>query len=306
MATISAVSQRKSGGQSLELVPAAELEISDVEMGAMLAPAPALPAAPATSELRWSDVFRGHSYLLLSFVVMILWLPPVLFELLSTPRQRYFSQPNGVYPGDATITYPMQDETVPTWGAGVFVALALFGIVAAEILQAPLLHATRRHAARAAVAIAVEFAIVNFITYAATTCIKMAVGRPRPDFFARLATGDAGIIHQGQLSYPSGHSSTSFATGVFWALYFTWCFHFRGGHAAREHCACGWKNDLRAFAHLVVIGAGPAVAAFIAVSRVVDYRHHPADINAGCILGTMCTAFLWVRVLPIMRECRYS
>eukprot|EP00873_Tetraselmis_striata_P028736 jgi/Tetstr1/449000/TSEL_036225.t1 len=150
----------------------------------MLAPAPALPAAPATSELRWSDVFRGHSYLLLSFVVMILWLPP------------------------------------------------------------------------------------------------------------------------GQLSYPSGHSSTSFATGVFWALYFTWCFHFRGGHAAREHCACGWKNDLRAFAHLVVIGAGPAVAAFIAVSRVVDYRHHPADINAGCILGTMCTAFLWVRVLPIMRECR--
>lgn len=258
------------------------------------------PGSTLTDDLTWGDVFKRQAYLLFACVVFVLLMPSLLYERLASPSTRWYSAPNGTYPGDGDITYPLRDETVPTWALGLLVGLAAAIIVAAELLQAPAFQQSQKHAARTAVFLLIEFCIVQSITLAATTWIKMTVGRPRPDFLARLSTNDDRLLHQGRLSYPSGHASTSFATATFWALYFSWCFYQRRRSGPRS-ALIGWKADLVAFLQLLVVGVGPALATLTAVSRVTDYRHNPSDINAGCILGLVCSAFLWMRTLAVIR-----
>ena len=48
----------------------------------------------------------------------------------------------------------------------------------------------------------------------AKTWLNKAVGRQRPDWYARLATGDAALIAEGRLSYPSGHAAYSHFAGA--------------------------------------------------------------------------------------------
>eukprot|EP00834_Sanchytrium_tribonematis_P009198 NODE_1758_length_613_cov_0.396887.p1 type:complete len:169 gc:universal NODE_1758_length_613_cov_0.396887:611-105(-) len=76
-------------------------------------------------------------------------------------------------------------------------------------------------------------------------------------------------VMQARQSFPSGHSSMSFAGLTFLSL-FIW--HFR------------WKFLLFAklFATLPLI-----LAAFIALSRLVDNHHHPFDVIFGSLLGIL-------------------
>lgn len=57
------------------------------------------------------------------------------------------------------------------------------------------------------------------------------VGRLRPDFLARLASGDAEAVEEGRLSYPSGHAAELFATMTALALYLAGRSRLFGGGA---------------------------------------------------------------------------
>jgi len=78
-----------------------------------------------------------------------------------------------------------------------------------------------------------------------THAIKQAVNRTRPD--------------GAPLSFPSGHTSTAYAT------------------ASVLHRRYGWKAGVPAF----------ALAAYVAGSRVQDRRHFPSDIVFGATLGVV-------------------
>ncbi|XP_027361017.1 lipid phosphate phosphatase 2-like isoform X2 [Abrus precatorius] len=138
------------------------------------------------------------------------------------------------------------------------------------------------------------------ITAVITDAIKDGVGRPRPDFFWRCfpdgkgvfdpvtrdvrCTGDKSVIKEGHKSFPSGHTSWSFAGLGFLALYLS--------------------GKIRAFDHrghvakLCIVFFPLLIAAMIAVSRVDDYWHHWQDVFAGGLIGFTVASFCYLQFFP--------
>ncbi|XBH69509.1 hypothetical protein VPH35_097360 [Triticum aestivum] len=138
------------------------------------------------------------------------------------------------------------------------------------------------------------------ITAVITDAIKDGVGRPRPDFFWRcfpdgkdlydnvttgvLCHGEKSVIKEGHKSFPSGHSSWSFAGLGFLTWYLTGkiAVFDRKGHIAK----------------LCIIVLPLLTAALVAVSRVDDYWHHWQDVVAGAVLGLTVASFCYLQFFP--------
>lgn len=134
-----------------------------------------------------------------------------------------------------------------------------------------------------------------------TDLVKNGVGRARPDLIARckpkedtppdaLVTylvcteTDHHTLHDGFRSFPSGHSSFSFAGLGYLSLFLFGQLH--AGHRGA---------DLGRFL-LALLPTVGAVA--IAISRVEDYRHDVYDVTAGGILGTSIAIFSYRKYFP--------
>ncbi|WVF67986.1 hypothetical protein IAT40_002748 [Kwoniella sp. CBS 6097] len=129
------------------------------------------------------------------------------------------------------------------------------------------------------------------MTGVVTQVVKMSVGRPRPDLIARClpAAGAADhpvfglstvdictstnmhVLNDGFKSFPSGHSSLSFAGLGYLSLYLAGKMHLwdRRGHRTRA-----W------FALSPLLGG-----TMVAISRTEDNRHHWQDVLVGSLLG---------------------
>lgn len=213
--------------------------------------------------------------------------------------------PLAATPGEALLTRPMKTETVPTWILAVSNIAHLLVLSALELLLAPSFHRTGTSAWQSSLLLLVDGAVINAVVYSVVSVIKRSVGRLRPDYFARLAAGDESAINQGTLSYPSGHAALAATCGAYWALHLTWTLYYRNRQgSAPLPRVLRWQGDLKAFGKIVLVGLGPAVAGFISVSRVIDNRHHPSDINAGALIGIVATILLWAqtRVPAASRE----
>ncbi|KAF8136640.1 PAP2-domain-containing protein [Boletus edulis] len=136
------------------------------------------------------------------------------------------------------------------------------------------------------------------ITGAITQFSKITVGRPRPDLLSRcipktgsqnstygLSTDaictqtDQSIMLDGWRSFPSGHSSLSFAGLGFLSFYLAGKMHL---------------FDNRGHTHKAWISLTPlAGATLVAISRTMDYRHHWHDVVAGSILGLVVSYFAY-------------
>ncbi|KAK5100755.1 hypothetical protein LTR24_000901 [Lithohypha guttulata] len=130
-----------------------------------------------------------------------------------------------------------------------------------------------------------------------TGSLKNLIGKPRPDLLARCLLNDtitadpgpplygllsranctsdnAYILQDGFRSFPSGHSSSSFAGLFYLSLYL----------AAKLHVLDQRGEVWRTFIVLI-----PTLAAsMIAGSRIIDARHHPFDVLFGSALGLLC------------------
>jgi len=147
------------------------------------------------------------------------------------------------------------------------------------------------------------------VTGVITQFTKLTVGRPRPDLLARcmpppgsvdpkygLTTvsictqTDMSILNDGFRSFPSGHSSLSFAGQGFLAFYLAGKLHLfdRRGHAHK------------AWISLVPLSA----AALVAISRTMDYRHHWHDVAVGFILGLTAAYFSYRQYYPSLADER--
>ncbi|KAJ4488041.1 PAP2-domain-containing protein [Lentinula aciculospora] len=141
------------------------------------------------------------------------------------------------------------------------------------------------------------------LTGSITQFTKITVGRPRPDIIDRCqpiagsadptyrlssaaicTQTDVYIMRDGFRSFPSGHSSMSFAGLAFLAFYLAGKLHLfdRKGHVGKA-----WIS-LTPFAG----------AALVAISRTMDYRHHWQDVVVGSLLGTVMAYFSYRQYFP--------
>mmetsp|Transcript_4623 Transcript_4623/g.10031 ORF Transcript_4623/g.10031 Transcript_4623/m.10031 type:complete len:276 (-) Transcript_4623:429-1256(-) len=127
--------------------------------------------------------------------------------------------------------------------------------------------------------------------------VKNAVGRLRPDFLARCVpvdgecTGDLADVLEGRKSFPSGHTSLSFA-GL---AYLSW-------YLLGKLWMC---RSLRWSGHLwrLLFCTSPCVLAlWVGLSRIEDYWHHWEDVMVGCFLGNLCAFGMYFMRYPPTKQ----
>ncbi|KAK6115114.1 hypothetical protein DH2020_007383 [Rehmannia glutinosa] len=189
------------------------------------------------------------------------------------------------------LRYPMKENTVPVWSVPVYAVLLPILIFVLYYLRRKDVYDLHHSI------LGLLFAVL--ITGVLTDSIKNAVGRPRPNFFWRcfpdgrdeydrwgnvVCHGKASEIKEGHKSFPSGHTSWSFAGLGFLALYLAGkikCFDGRG-HVAK----------------LCIILFPILAACLVGISRVDDYWHHWQDVFAGGLLGLVVATFCYLQFFP--------
>ncbi|KAI9268914.1 phosphatidic acid phosphatase type 2/haloperoxidase [Phascolomyces articulosus] len=188
---------------------------------------------------------------------------------------------------DTTIMYTYtENETVPPW------SLALICLVApmAVIGLISLCFQRSIHDFHSGV---LGLCLALSMTIMLTDIIKITSGRPRPDFISRCQPPagsvdpplgisnvsicttpiDSHIMVDGYKSFPSGHSSFSFAGLGYTAFYLGGKMHM---------------FDERGHTYKCFTFAFPSLGAIlVAISRTCDYRHHWQDVFIGSLLGTI-------------------
>ncbi|KAH8916976.1 PAP2-domain-containing protein [Atractiella rhizophila] len=134
----------------------------------------------------------------------------------------------------------------------------------------------------------------------------VTVGRPRPDLIDRCqpAAGSVNapvyglvtsaictrtdLLTDGFRSFPSGHSSGAFCGLGYLTFYLAGKFHLfdRKGHAIKA-----WIAVIPLFG-----------AAYVAISRTEDYRHHATDVIAGSLLGLVLGYICYRLYYPGLHE----
>lgn len=189
------------------------------------------------------------------------------------------------------LKYPMKDNTVPVWAVpmySILLPVAIFLLFYIRRKDVYDLHHS---------ILGLLFAVL--ITAVLTDAIKDAVGRPRPDFFWRcfpdgideydrwgnvVCHGKKSDIKEGHKSFPSGHTSWSFAGLGFLSLYLSGKIKAfdRRGHVAK----------------LCIVFLPILAACLVGVSRVDDYWHHWQDVFAGGLLGLVVATFCYLQFFP--------
>jgi len=203
-----------------------------------------------------ADAYGGTQWWCISHIVdwvlcfALLFAAGFLSAGLLRPYHRTLQQPD---PYDL----PLLEDTVPSWMLAPIVLSPLAVIFATQYSLKSL------HDLHHGMLGWLESLSLNFL---ATQSAKLLAGRYRPSW-----TNDRTL--DGRQSFPSGHSSISFAAMVYLSLYASaklGLYSKHGGHL--------WK--------FLLTGAPIVVASLVAISRTRDYRHHFSDVLAGAILGT--------------------
>lgn len=212
---------------------------------------------------------------------------------------------------DPSLSYPFKKSTVPT---STLIALAICipgGLMLLFITIASLrrkVSATRWFAAVAAHCVAIAQCLL--FTQAITDTIKNVTAFPRPNFFAYCdydgyrealssgnftdylaATSPTAIgsvshcrgpqhdVDDAQLSFPSGHASTSFAAMTLATLFLRHALSIRKG--------------VHTSAQAIFAAAPLALAAWIAITRVRDRYHNTVDVLCGAVIGAIVAVLSW-------------
>jgi membrane-associated phospholipid phosphatase len=141
-----------------------------------------------------------------------------------------------------------------------------------------------------------------------TGALKNAIGKPRPDLISRCLVDetkvnkalyalqtidictqtDNYILQDGFKSFPSGHSSVSFAGLFYLSIYL----------AGKLHVLDAKGEVWRSFFVMV-----PALgAALITGTRIMDARHHPFDVLSGALLGILVAWGSYRQYFPPVSE----
>ncbi|KAL5164424.1 Lipid phosphate phosphatase 2 [Glycine soja] len=205
------------------------------------------------------------------------------------------------------LMFPFKEDTIPMWGVpilSIFIPILIFiAFYFARRDVYDLHHAT------------LGLMFSSLITGVITDSIKDAVGRPRPNFFHRcfpdnipvcfpsysqysvtfkvfdkdngdvLCTGIKAVIKEGYKSFPSGHTSWSFAGLGFLSWYLSGKVRVfdRRGHIGK----------------LCLVLLPLLIAALVGITRVDDYWHHWTDVFAGGLIGLTVSSICYLLLFPL-------
>ncbi|KAF1958786.1 PAP2-domain-containing protein [Byssothecium circinans] len=148
--------------------------------------------------------------------------------------------------------------------------------------------------------------------FSITGSLKNAIGKPRPDLISRChpqqarideirkkgpyemmtiaicETQDGYIIQDGFKSFPSAHSSVSFAGLFYLSLYLSAKLHILDSKGEV------WKA--------VIVSVPTLAASLVAGSRIMDARHHPFDVISGSLLGLLVAWGSYRQYFPPVSE----
>ena len=125
-------------------------------------------------------------------------------------------------------------------------------------------------------------------------------------------TGDPATIIQGRKSFPSGHSSFSFAVGIFTFLYLAGKWKVFASNRSHFSPIRTWRL---LFLLLAILGKVTTesltlisrnlfsfftVPLCFAISRTCDYHHHWQDVTVGTLLGTLLAIFVYFQHYPYL------
>ncbi|RLN28571.1 lipid phosphate phosphatase 2 [Panicum miliaceum] len=199
----------------------------------------------------------------------------------------------------ADLRYPLKSNTVPVWAVPIYAVIGPIIIVVGIYMKRRNVYDIH-HAILGKFFLQWGLLFSVLITGVLTDAIKDGVGRPRPNFFWRcfpdgvpkynnittqvICHGDPAVIKEGHKSFPSGHSSWSFAGLGFLSWYLTGKIKAfdRRGHVAK----------------LCIVLLPLLLATMVAISRVDDYWHHWQDVFAGGILGLVVASFCYLQFFP--------
>jgi membrane-associated phospholipid phosphatase len=153
-----------------------------------------------------------------------------------------------------------------------------------------------------------------------TNTIKVLVLRPRPNFLAycdykgfqlasssgnytsyNLATQPNAVgstssclskssLPDSVLSFPSGHSSLSFAGMTFVSLLL-------------KHAIEGWGQFKLLGLHGAIVAAPLFLSSWVAITRIQDYFHHEDDVMMGSFIGASASIFVFNAAKPLLDGC---
>ncbi|KAL2277166.1 hypothetical protein FJTKL_00176 [Diaporthe vaccinii] len=245
-----------------------------------------------------------------------------LIVLLVEPFHRLF------YINDLAISFPHAEvERVPvTLNVVYAAAVPLVLIVLANSLSGASRH--KHHVA--VLGLAIALILTSFLT----DTVKNTVGRPRPDLVARCKPAPGTpenklvgvevctetrhhVLHDGWRSFPSGHSSFSFAGLGYLSLFLAGQVRLfvvgTGAGSGRKNGGAGQGPNGRAgaddgddravyargdLARALLCLAPLLGAAMIAISRCQDYRHDVYDVCTGALLGYVVAFWSYRRYWP--------
>jgi len=199
-----------------------------------------------------------------------------------------------LHANDPALQFPyVTDETFPIWILIVLsVALPLAIFVAIFIVKLSRAPNFKSYAKFELHRLILSFCFAILLTLVLTDFGKRLAGRPRPNSVAMSGYQPDGSfdapshrVNEAFQSFPSGHSSTAFAGLFFLSLYM---FHslFPTSKCEREGASMRpWK--------LLLCVVPLLLAGWIAVSRLTDYWHHPSDVLAGSILGSLVSRIVF-------------
>jgi membrane-associated phospholipid phosphatase len=180
----------------------------------------------------------------------------VVFTVFANPHQRL------ILPNDVSVTYPLEPDIVsPLMLVVITIVLPISIFLLSQLWMRSSfdLHNTL-----------LAFFQAFVVCMVFTSVFKFYAGRPRPDHFAMQSASPG--IKDAWLSFPSGHSSSSFCSMTFVALWLAaklGLYSGAGGHFYKYLLTC----------------MPMMLACFVACSRTRDFHHFYADVVGGAVLG---------------------
>lgn len=229
-------------------------------------------------------------YILTSVFLVIVCICTVPFETVLTPHARKFRLDN------KWIQYPyVAQEHVPASTLFLLAAVLPMVVIGYKAFY------SAQHRRGTAISMLGLFASL-VITWNIIDVAKIFIGNQRPDFIARCipkpdtptdklvrvvdvcTNKDFRKLWEGCKSTPSGHSSLSFAGLGFLAIH----LHF----ALKPAHPDSRQNKYLHFIPLIPL----VIAMLIALSRIIDHKHHWIDIISGGIIGSSvaCLSYKYI------------